>query len=451
MTDKELLRQMLGIEDPWSITEVNFDIKARRLDVRVECRKEVWADEQGRRLHVHGYEERRWRHLNAFQFQTTISARVPRLSHPNERDDEEDGSGGRSRRGRTELLPVPWAEKNSRFTALFERFAITVLQASRSLSEGAELLGLSWDEASGIMNRAVERGMERRQLGGIRRLGIDEPERSADRLPQAARRASAASQKSFGKGQSYGSILTDPDGERVLEVQQHRDTESARTLLRTLPAEQRAEVEAIVMDMSAAFEAAAAAELPQAEVVFDRFHVSKLLHEAVDQVRKAEHRQRLAAGDDVLTGTKYFWLQAPENMSAQRLDEFIDIFTRSLVTARAWEVKEAFASFYEQPDAATAREFFRIWLRRVKARKGMVPMKRAAETIRRHLHGLLSWFAHRITNAFNEGINSLIHVIKSAARGFRSFANFRIRILFHHGKLDMAPALSPSQVPLASF
>lgn len=432
MTDKELLRQMLGIEEPWGITEVNFKVKERLLEVRVECRRQVWADEQGRRLHVHGYAERQWRHLDAFQFQTIIRARVPRLLYPGPEDDGNDeGGGSASRRGRTELVPVPWAEKSSRFTALFEGFAIAVLQASRSLSEGAELLGLSWDEASGIMNRAVERGMERRKLGGIRRLGIDE--------------------KSFGKGQSYGSILTDPDGERVLEVQQHRDTESARVLLRTLPAEQRAEVEAIVMDMSAAFEAAAAAELPRAEVVFDRFHVSKLLHEAVDQVRKAEHRQRLAAGDDVLTGTKYFWLQAPENMSAQRLDEFIAIFTRSLVTARAWEVKEAFASFYEQPDAVTAREFFRCWLRRVKARKGMAPMKRAAETIRRHLHGLLSWFAHRITNAFNEGINSLIHVIKSAARGFRSFANFRIRILFHHGKLDMAPALTTSQVPLASF
>lgn len=434
MTDKELLRQMLGIDDPWSITGVKFNIKERRLDVRVSCGRENWFDEQGRRLHLHGYEERLWRHLDAFQFQTIISARVPRLSYPEvkeDKNDDDEGSGGARRRGRTELVPVPWAEKGSRFTALFECFAIAVLQASRSIAEGAQLLGLSWDEASGIMNRGVARGLERRQLTGIRRVGIDE--------------------KSFGKGQSYGSILTDPDGERVLEVQRHRDTESARALLRTLPAGQCAGVEAAVMDMSAAYEAAVAQELPQAEVVFDRFHVSKVLHDAVDAVRKAEHRQRRAAGDDVLTGTKYFWLEAPENMSAQRLEEFENIFTRSLATARAWEVKEAFASFYQQPDAATAREYFRHWLRRLKARKGLAPVKRAAETLRRHLHGLLSWFAHPITNAFNEGINSLIHVIKSAARGFRSFPNFRTRILFHHGKLDMAPALSPSRIPLASF
>lgn len=187
------------------------------------------------------------------------------------------------------------------------------------------------------MNRAAERGMERGQPGGIRRLGIDEPERSGDSLPLSS--VSAGKRRSAKARASAASCL-DPDGERVLEVQQHRDTDSARALLRTLPAEQRAEVEAIVMDMRAALEAAAAAEPPRAEVVFDRFdfaalrpagclrqsvsqrsaHVSKLLHEAVDQVRKAEHRQRLAAGDDVLTGTIYFCLQAPENMSAQRLD-----------------------------------------------------------------------------------------------------------------------------------
>lgn len=108
MTDKELLRQMPGIEEPWSITEVNFEVKERRLEVRGECGKEVWADEQGRRLHVHGYAERQWRHLDAFHFQTILRARVPRLLYPGSEDDEnDDGGGSASRRGRTELVPVP--------------------------------------------------------------------------------------------------------------------------------------------------------------------------------------------------------------------------------------------------------------------------------------------------------------------------------------------------------
>jgi transposase len=321
--------------------------------------------------------------------------------------------------GRTALLAVPWAERGSRFTAFFEAWAMCVLQACRSVAEGARLLNLTWDQAHGLMLRAVERGMERREVTGITHVAIDE--------------------KSFGKGQSYGTLLSDPGGRRVLEVTPERDTSAACTAIGTLPADQRKKIISVSMDMSPAYQAAAAQALPGASVVFDRFHISKLLGEAVDKVRRAEHRQLTGQGDTRLKGTKYYWLESPENMSAQRVQEFEEVFVRSLATARAWEVKESFASFYEQPDAGTAREFARTWLRRLAARKGMEAMKRAGETIRRHLDGLLNWYAHRVSNAFSEGINSLVSVIKSGARGFRNFLNFRTRILFHHGKLDMAP------------
>jgi hypothetical protein len=98
---------------------------------------------------------------------------------------------------------VPWAGPGSRFTWLFERFAIDVILASRSLSQAKELLGLHWDSLQGIINRAVERGLERRELEQLRYLGLDE--------------------KSFGKGQSDLSLLTDLEGSRVLEVMEGRD------------------------------------------------------------------------------------------------------------------------------------------------------------------------------------------------------------------------------------
>jgi transposase len=420
MTDKDLLSRMLGIEDPWRIVEVKLNLEGRLLEVIVECVQQQWGDESGRRIHLHGYEERRWRHLDAFQFQTIIHARVPRLRYPADDPDENDDDGtGTPQMGRTALLAVPWAERGSRFTAFFEAWAMCVLQACRSVAEGARLLNLTWDQAHGLMHRAVDRGMERRQVTEITHVAIDE--------------------KSFGKGQSYGTLLSDPGGRRVLEVTPERDTAAACTAIGTLPAEQRKKIISVSMDMSPAYQAAAAQALPGAAVVFDRFHISKLLGEAVDKVRRAEHRQLTAQGDTRLKGTKYYWLESPENMSAQRMQEFEDVFVRSLATARAWEVKESFASFYEQPDAGAAREFARTWLRRLAARKGMEAMKRAGETIRRHLDGLLNWYEHRVSNAFSEGINSLVSVIKSGARGFRNFANYRTRILFHHGKLDMAP------------
>jgi transposase len=173
MQDKELLSRMLGIEEPWYICEVNLDLEKKRLEVEVECRKTEWAGEQGRKLWLHGYEERTWRHLDAFQFETVIRARVPRLRYPaDEDDDENDEGGGPAVSGRTELLPVPRAEKGGRFTLLFECFAVQVLLAARSVSEAARLLRLSWDQAQHLLKRAVQRGLARRETKQWRRCRL---------------------------------------------------------------------------------------------------------------------------------------------------------------------------------------------------------------------------------------------------------------------------------------
>jgi hypothetical protein len=102
MNDREFFTQAIGVQSPWSVKEVRMDLAARRVEVEVECAPTVWADpETKERLHLHGYEERRWRHLDTMQFETTIVAKVPRLKYPD---------------GHTELLPIPWAEPHSRHT-----------------------------------------------------------------------------------------------------------------------------------------------------------------------------------------------------------------------------------------------------------------------------------------------------------------------------------------------
>jgi transposase len=164
----------------------------------------------------------------------------------------------------------------------------------QSLSDACELLSLSWDQAHRIMERAVARGLERRCLEELDAVGIDE--------------------KSFLRGQSYLSVLSDPKCSRVLEVTEGRERASAERLFESLALEQRQKVEAVVMDMSAAFEAAAEAQMPQAEIVHDRFHVSKHLNEAVDKVRRIEHRELKEQGEETLKGSKFLFLFAPENL-----------------------------------------------------------------------------------------------------------------------------------------
>ena len=155
--DTKFFEQALELAAPWKVLEVNLVVTAKMVEVKVDCGSaHLWLDPQsGKRLHVHGYEQRRWRHLPTMQFETIIVAQVPRLKYPD---------------GHTELVKVPWADKQSQWTMLFERLAIDLLLACRSLSQACELLGLDWRSVHRMMERAVQRGLDARQLEGLRRV-----------------------------------------------------------------------------------------------------------------------------------------------------------------------------------------------------------------------------------------------------------------------------------------
>jgi len=315
-------------------------------------------------------------------------------------------------------VTVPWAERGSRFSLHFEAFAVTVMLGSRSLTQAAELLDLHWDSVQRLVDQAVARGLARRTTEGITRVGLDE--------------------KSFLRGQSYVSLMTDLDGRRVLEVVPGRDTQSGLALWQSLPPEQRAAIEAAAMDMGASFIAATTLAAPQADIVHDRFHVSKPLNEAVDKTRREESAALAAKGDDTLKGTRFLWLHG--TVPDERQDDFAALLETNFRTARAWAYKEQMVEFWYQPDADTGNRFFQQWYRSVMGSR-LPALKKVAKTLKAHLGGLLTYFKHRITNALTEGFNSKIQALKCDARGFRRFENYRARILFFCGKLDLAPAL----------
>jgi transposase len=301
---------------------------------------------------------------------------------------------------------------------MFEAFAIKVLQSCANVSKAATLLGLSWDAVHKIIERAVARGLERRQLEGIEHLGMDE--------------------KSFGKGHDYVSVMTDIDNRRVLEVAPHRTSESADSLWKTLSEEQRKAIKSVSMDMWVAFMNSVAEHAPNAEIVHDKFHVSKYLGEAVDKVRRAENKALRQEGDDRLKGSKQLWLYCFENLDEERQDRLTALQEQDLKTARAWAIKENFRWFWDYSYAGNAKKFLDRWYGWAR-RSRLEPIKKVAMKLKTHLDGLLSYFRHRVTNATAEGFNSRIQSIKTAARGFRKFANYRLRILFYCGKLDLMP------------
>lgn len=401
--------KLLGIVKPWKVNTAQLDLLRGRVEIEVgwEESAPVTCPECGKACARHDHApEREWRHLNVMQFLTIIRARVPRCRCP------EHG---------VKTVRAPWAEPGSHFTVHFEHFAVQVIGACRSLTQAADLLELDWDGVQRIVDRAVERGLARRSTEGVLYVGLDE--------------------KSFGRGQRYVSVATDIKGARVLEVVPGNDQNAGESLWKALPPEQRSKVEAAAMDMSAGFVAATRAQAPHAAIVHDKFHVAKLLNDAVDQTRRAEHHQLQKKGDDTLKNTRYLWLhgQLPEAKQAG----FADLLEINLKTARAWAYKEQFVEFWAQDDAAQGLDFFTKWKHAV-MRSRLDKVKAVAKTLHSHLHHLLTYFLHPITNAIAEGFNSRIQAIKADARGFRRFANYRSRILFHCGKLSMLPALPDS-------
>lgn len=400
--------RLLGLDEAWRVDAVDLLVEERRLEIRLtHVGGPVACPECGRACGLADHaEERRWRHLDTMQFLTELVARLPRCRCPEH--------------GVKTIVP-PWGDKHSRFTLLFEAFAIEVLRACRTVKAAAALLGLSWNGVQTIMDRAVARGLARRDAAPVPHLGLDE--------------------KSFGKGQDYITVLTDIDGSRVLDVAPERTQAAAEEVLQTLSAEQRQSVRAVAADMSSAYAEAVAAQTPNAELVHDKFHVAKHLNEAVDKVRRAENKELQAIDDDRLKGTRQLWLYAKSNLRRQQRRQFDGIKKGDLKTARAWTLKEMFRWFWRYVFVTSAEAFFDRWYAWA-VRCRLPPIAEVARMLKRHLPNLLTYFRHRITNAASEGFNSVIQALKYAARGFRSFANYRTRILFYCGKLDLKPTLT---------
>lgn len=397
---------LLGLPEPWRMVAVEIAEEEKRVEIEVE-----WPDtvkvacrECHRACGIYDHQGARWwRHLDTMGHTTRVCCRVPRSDCPDHG---------------VKTVALPWATGRSRFTLEFEGKSVRLLLIAQSQSAAAEYLQLSWPQMHRIEASAVERGLQRRRTEHISRVGLDE--------------------KSFGRGHHYGTVLTDLDHRRVLEVVEHREQSSAEKALESLPAEQRAQLTVVALDMWPAFMNAARSKAQNADLVHDRFHVMKHLNEAVDKVRKQEHAELSQESVDWLTGRKYLFLKSPSSWKAEEKAHFKELRSKDLKVTKAWGLRENFQHFWSFNTRVGARSFFDQW-RSAAIITGLPPIQKVASMFLNHITGLLSYAVHKVTNAVTEGFNSKIQMIKSAARGFRSFENYRIAILFHCGKLDLYP------------
>jgi transposase len=402
-----LYTAVLGLKAPWSVERVETQLDAGEVHVTVALPTNTrWVcPECGAAAPIHDHQDRSWRHLDTCQFHTIVHARVPRLNCPTH--------GIRQ-------LKVPWAEPGSQFTAMFEALAIDWLSQA-SVSAVAKHLRISWDEASGIMERAVRRGLERREAEVIKHVGVDET--------------------SFAKRQAYVTVVADLERSRVLYVADDRSQAALDGYWAGLSHEHLLGIEAIAMDMCAPYIQSVMLNVPFADekLVFDKFHIAQGLNQAVDQVRRMEHRRLSAEGDTVLKGTKFDWLRHPASFTRAAGEAFDALRERVHRVARAWELKETAMAIFDLRAPWAARRNFERWFAWA-IRSQLEPIKRVARTLQRYWGQIENYFRHRITNAGLEAINTKIQGVKRRSRGFRSRERFKMAIYFHCGGLDLYPA-----------
>lgn len=407
MRDTDLYGRILGIEAPWSVTDVELRLEEGEVDVRVgyQGSGRLSCPECGVACSRYDSRERRWRHLDTCQYRTVLVASVPRVRC------EEHG---------VRTVAVPWGEPGSPFTALFEALVIDWLREA-SFSAVARLLGVTWDQIDGVHTRAVRRGLARRETSHPRRIGVDET--------------------SFQKRHEYVTVVVDHEEGVVTHVADGRGQEALASYYDQLPPEALESLEQVVIDMWKPYMAATTAAVPDAgsKIAFDKFHVAMHLNRAVDEVRRAENKVLRETGDDSLKQTKYLWLMHPDRLVDHHAERFHAAKETAVKTSRAWAIKELAMELWQYPDRAVARELFDYWYGWA-TRSQLAPIRRVAKMLKRHLRGVLNAIVTGITNARSEGINARIQWLKATARGYRNRERFRNAILFHLGGLDLYPA-----------
>jgi transposase len=297
---------------------------------------------------------------------------------------------------------------------MFECRVVEALQMSRNQTKTAVFFKTSFDIVHQIMARATARGLERRSLEGVHSLCIDE--------------------KSFSNGQEYMTVLSDPISKRVLDIIAGRKTDDALELLHsTLTPSQLGSIDLITMDMWQPFMNAAEEAVPQASIAHDKFHTAKYLNKAVDDVRKQEVKEQ-----EALKHTKYIFLKNMSNWTEAQKLKFEEINEINLKTAQAWHIKENFKGIYGMGSARLCLDYFIQWYSDA-LDSGLKPVIKVADTLCRHLEGIVNSALTDITNSVAENLNSQIQVVKTVGRGFANIAAYRNAILFFFGGLSLLP------------
>ena len=314
--------------------------------------------------------------------------------------------------GAVRQVEVPFADPRRSYTRSFQRYALE-LGRRMTIRDVAVHLGVGWDLIKDMQKRDLSRRFARPKLKHLRHIAIDEI--------------------SIGRGHRYLTLVLDLQTGRVVFVGDGKAGDALKPFWKRLRPS-RAKIEAVAMDMSAAYRGAVTRHLPKAKIVFDRFHVAQLFNEKLSDLRRDLHREAAdVLQKSVLKGTRWLLLKGAENLDKEkgekkRLEEALAL-NKPLATA--YYMKEELRQFWEQPGKRFATVFLDGWIRRAVA-SGIRVLQQMAKTLALHRSGLLAYYDVRITSGPMEGTNNKIKTMKRQAYGFRDWGFFKLKLLAIH-------------------
>ena len=314
--------------------------------------------------------------------------------------------------GIVRLIDIQIAEPRRWYTKAFERYALA-LAKKMTIQDVADLLGVGWDTIKSIFKRYLFRRFSKPKLGRLKYIAIDEI--------------------SVRKGQKYLTLVMDLESGAVVFVGEGRSRETLIPFWKRLK-KTRTKIQAVATDMNAGYISAVMESLPDAAIVFDRFHVVKLMNEKITQIRRQLFRELTSPLEKkAIKGTRWILLKNPENLDEsrdekQRLDEALRL-NKPLATA--YYLKEDLRQLWSQPDKETARKVIDDWITRAEASE-IRPLQVMARTLASHRFGILAYYDHPISSGPIEGTNNKIKTLKRQAYGYRDTEFFKLRIMGIH-------------------
>lgn len=407
MDENQLFRLALGLAEPWFVESLDFSAEKNRLDIHLNFEKgsKFPCPECGVQCPVHDTDQRTWRHLNFFQHETYLHARLPRIKCPEHK---------------VKTVEVPWARPGAGFSLLFEAMVMVMAQNGMTPNAIGRLVNehdtLIWR----ILNHYVEEARGQVDLSTVSKVGVDETSRA--------------------KGHKYVTVFMDLDQRRVVFVTEGKDAETVKTFKKDLVEHggKAKQVKEFCLDMSPAFQRGIEENFPKAQMTFDQFHLMKLMNQAVDEVRRQEQKEH-----PELKGSKYLWLKNEWNHSDRQKKLFDALRAMKLKTSKAHHLRGVFQDVFtcspQEGESLLKRWYFWATHSRIQ------PIIDFAKTVKRHWDGVVRWFQSKISNGLLEGMNSLIQAAKARSRGFRNVKNFITMIYLVGAKLEFnLPEVLPS-------